>query len=353
MRVLMVIKQLRYAGAYKMFRWVASSLAKKGFDVIVFTYLPNLPEFESLDNVLLIKKDLRKHSLLAKTRALRSIIKQYNPDCSISFLLDANVYNTLACLGLKTKSIICERNDPFKPKYYIINIIKPLFKLTDGAVFQLSKVRAFYSIIKKPTVVIPNPVFKFSGREIKPFEKRKNKIVTVGRLDIFQKRQDLLIHAFSLFQQEYPYFKLLIYGDGPDMSTLKTLVNDLNLEGKVIFGGVTLNTVETISDCKVFVLSSDFEGIPNALTEAMSIGLPCIATDCSPGGASLLIKNTINGFLVPKSDPNSIYSKLVEMVENPSLCNNIGLEAKKIVEDFAEDKIINLWVNYIKKIGSK
>lgn len=350
MKILMIIKQLRYAGAYKMFMWVAKSLAEKGYEVIIFTYLPNLPEIKEIPGVMWIKKDLSKSNFIKRVNEIRSIVREYKPDCSISFLLDANVYNILACLRLETKSIICERNDPFKPKYYIIHLLKPLFRFSDGAVFQLKKVQMFYSGIKKPTAIIPNPVLQNSVIEIDSFMQREDIVVTLGRLDIFQKRQDVLISAFSKFVKDYPQFKLLVYGDGPDIDKLNNIINNLDLKEKICLCGVTSNAKETIKDAKIFVLSSDFEGIPNALIEAMSLGLPCISTDCSPGGASLLIKDGVNGFLVPKANSDSIYNKLVEMVGNPSLCDQIGSEAKKIAIEFSEDQIIQLWITYLNQL---
>lgn len=349
MKVLMVIKKLRYSGAYKMFMWVAKALADSGFDVTVFTYMQNdVKELPS--NIKWIKKDLEKRSVFSHLMAVRHVIRAEKPNCVISFLLDANILNMLACVGTKSKAIVCERNDPFKPHYHVMKIAKPFFRLADGAVYQLPKVAQFYKNIKAPTAVIPNPVLCKSDVQIKPFSERDKTIVTLGRVDIFQKRHDVLVKAFAIFSQKYPDYKLVIYGDGPDEGRIKDLVLSLGLCDKVVLGGVTSNPQEAIKNAKFFVLSSDFEGIPNALIEAMSIGLPCISTDCSPGGASFLIKNNVNGIIVPVHDENALAEKMIYLVENSENAEALGAQAKQITYNFTEHIIAQKWCDYIRSV---
>lgn len=329
-----------------MFMWVAKALADRGFDVTVFTYMQNTVA-ELPSNIKWLKVDLENAGFFSHLKAVRKVVREVKPDCVISFLLDANILNMLACLGTKSKAIVCERNDPFKPHYHVMKVAKPFFRLADGAVYQLPKVAEFYKNIKAPTAVIPNPVLCKSDVSVLPFEKRENNIVTLGRIDIFQKRHDVLIKAFAKFYESHPDYTMTIYGDGPDESKLQLLIDELNLAGKVILGGVTKTPQETIKNSKFFVLSSDFEGIPNALIEAMSIGLPCVSTDCRPGGAALLIKNGVNGILVLAHDENALAERMCYLAENPLVADTLGKEAKKIVEEFSEDKIAQMWCDYI------
>ena len=346
MKILMIIKKLHYSGAPKMFLWVAKALSDRGFDVTIFTYMQNDVKNVPV-NVKWIQKDLENKSFFSRLNVARKIIRQEKPKCVVSFLLDANIINILACLGTKSKSIVCERNDPFKPHYHVMHLVKPFFRFADGAVYQLPKVAEFYKNIKTPTAIIPNPVLCKSNIRIKPFCKRDNVIVTVGRLDIFQKRNDILIKAFSLFLQKRPEYKLVIYGDGPDESRIRKLISNLKLEDNVILSGVTSDSQESIKNAKVFVLSSDFEGIPNALVEAMAIGLPCISTDCSPGGAAFLIKNNENGIVVPPHDECALAEQMIALVENPQKADSLGERAKGIVENLSENIIAQKWCDYI------
>lgn len=347
MKILMVIKKLRYSGAYKMFMWVAKALADRGFDVTVFTYMQNLVT-ELPPNIKWIQVDLENKRFNSHLCAVRKVVRDVKPDCVVSFLLDANILNMLACLGTRSKSIVCERNDPFKPKYYAMKIAKPFFRLADGAVYQLPKVAEFYKNIKAPTAVIPNPVLCDSNIQVKPFAERHKIIVTLGRVDIFQKRHDVLVRAFAIFSQQHPDYKLVIYGDGPDEKKINDLIVDLNIADKAMLGGVAKNPQEVIKNAKLFVMTSDFEGIPNALIEAMSIGLPCISTDCRPGGAALLIDNMKNGILVPPHNVDDLAKQMSYLVEHPTEADAMGANAKKIVNEFAEEKIAQMWCDYLK-----
>lgn len=350
MKIFMVIKRLRYSGAYKMFMWLANALCERGHEVTVMTFMPN--DIQTLNpKINWIKHDeLEKKSIIKIIYILRHEINRRKPDVSISFLLDANVYNTFACMGLQTKSVISERNDPFKPGYWVLKFWKPWFRFAKGAVFQLPKVAEYYDNIKAPIAIIPNPVLCNKNIEIAPFEKRPDIINVLGRLDIFQKRHDILIEAFSKFVKEYPSFKLFFYGDGPDKEKMQNQVAQLDLEEKVIFAGITNTPIEVMRNSQMYILTSDFEGIPNSLIEAMSLGLPCISTDCRPGGAKLLIDDGVNGFIVPQGDSNAIAEKMKWFMQHPNEADKMGLEGTKIKNTFSEGFVTNQWENYLYKL---
>lgn len=349
MKILMIIRKLRYSGAYKMFMWLAKALADSGLDVTVCTWANN--DVDSLpDNIKWIKLDLDGGGFFMVSRSIRKVVKEINADASISFLLDGNVYNTIGCMARRTKSVVCERNDPFKPGYYKLKFWKPLFRFADGAVFQLPKVAEYYNNIKGLTAVIPNPVLSKGEYRLESFEKRPNIINVLGRLDVFQKRHDVMIDAFSIFVKHYPTFKLVFYGDGPDKNRMEAQIKRLGIESKIEFAGITNTPMDVMLSSKMFVLTSDFEGIPNSLIEAMSLGLPCISTDCRPGGAKFMIKDGVNGFLVPSGSAQEIASKMMWYMKNFLEADRIGNEARNISKRFSENKITDLWVNYLKKL---
>lgn len=347
MKIFMIIKKLRYSGAYKMFMWVAKALADRGYEVTVFTYMSNDVK-ELPPNIRWIQTDLEHGGMMKSVREARRQMKEWGADVSISFLLDANIINTLACKGIRTKSVICERNDPYKPHYYKLKLTKSLFRLADGAVFQLPKVAEYYSMVKGATAVIPNPVIPVSAEiELKPFDERDSIIISLGRLDLFQKRQDILIGAFAKFLEKHPDYRLELYGDGPDEGKLKQLASQLGIADKVVFGGITYQSLQILSRSKFFVLSSDFEGIPNALMEAMSIGLPCVSTRCRPGGAEYLIEDGVNGLLVDTGNVEEMYQAMTKIAD-AGIADSLGREAKKLVQRFSEERIADMWCEYIK-----
>ena len=136
---------------------------------------------------------------------------------------------------------------------------------------------------------------------------------------------------------------LKLIGDGPDIEKGKKLVENLGIKDKVLFVGQLKDPIVNMVDSKLFVLSSDFEGIPNALTEAMAAGLPCISTDVSPGGARLLIEDGKNGIIVPCGDKDEMANAIIYILEHPRIADQMGNEAKKITHRFTEDIIYNMW----------
>lgn len=355
MKILLTIKKLRYSGAYKMFMWVAQNLASQGFDITVYTYMKS--DVKSLgDKIHWIDEDLEGKNFLSQLIAFRKIVNEVGAECCISFLLDANLLNTLACIGTRTKSIICERNDPFKPKYYKLLFTKWIFRWADGAVFQLPKVKEYYNMIKGRTAIIPNPVPKGNDyNSIEPFEKRSNKVVTLGRIDVAQKRHDILIKAFVEFHKIHPKYELEIYGDGHkgDVKFIENLISELNAKSFVHLKGITDSPKKVLSESKFFVLSSDFEGIPNALIEAMTIGLPCISTDCRPGGAAILIKNKRNAIIVPPHNTEKLLEAMLYIAEHPIEADKMGKHARLISEEFSEEIIIKKWITYLNEFNNK
>lgn len=349
MKIFMLIKKLRYSGAYKMFLWVAKMLQDNGMNVTICTFMPtelsNIPYGVKWIN----REDLAKKSLLAKVATIRSIMKQGDYDISISFLLDANVYNTLACLGLRTKSVICERNDPFKPHYWALKFWKPLLGFADGAVFQLPRVAQYYNNVKAPIAVIPNPIEPPLSC-VPEWDDRDKVILTLGRLDLFQKRQDVLIEAFSEFHAQHPEYELHIYGNGDDESKIQQLIAEFHLENAIKLMGVTYDSATVYCKARIFVLSSDFEGIPNALMEAMAYGLPCVSTDCRPGGAALLVQDGSNGYLIPAGNARMLAERLRYLVETPEVAEQLGNSAKTISQTFSQEIIAQRWIEYIESI---
>lgn len=161
----------------------------------------------------------------------------------------------------------------------------------DGWVFQTDDQNNWYSVRTslQKSIVIPNAINPDVLKQ--PISRKRNKtIVTAGRFTN-QKNHALLINAFAKIAEKHHDYKLVIYGEGPNRTNLIQLVKDLKLSDRVLLPGYSSEVIENVSKSSLFVLSSDFEGMPNALMEAMAMGVPSISTDCEGGGARFLIKN--------------------------------------------------------------
>jgi Glycosyltransferase len=131
---------------------------------------------------------------------------------------------------------------------------------------------------------------------------------------------------------------------------MEKLIKELNLEGRVFLPGFNKDINNTIQHASLFVLSSDFEGMPNALIESMAMGIPCVATDCDGGSARYLIDDGKNGFLVPKGDVDALSEKMLMLLSNESLAMTMGREAAKIRMMLSPEVIYNKWERFIDTI---
>lgn len=352
---MIIYHKIGYGGANKILVFLINFLSRSGFDVSIYTYASNeKPSYELDPKINLIKETkvsenyfLRRFLEFFK---VTKMIRRENPDIVISFLTNSNMFSVIGTRFSKIPVIISERGDPNSESGVLSKFKQFFFSFSEGAVFQTKEARDFFGEkLQKRSEIIPNPVFK-PNIIISDWEMRKKEISFVGRFDMNHKRQDIMLKAFSQITEKHPDYRLVFYGDGNDLEKTKSLAMEYKLIDRVIFKGKVTNVLEQISKSKIFVLTSDNEGIPNALMEAMSLGLPCISTDCDPGGARLLIKNGNNGILVPKGDVNQLAKSISCLLDNPSEAERLGSKAKDIVDEFPAKKIEKLWLNYIKKI---
>ena len=215
---------------------------------------------------------------------LKASCEDFHPNVIVSFLPMPNTLAILCGKRLHIPVIISERADPYQSLSKIDRINHFIYGFADGAVFQTDGAKEFYQKrLQKNSVVIPNPVIIPENCPVHDCTKVNKEIVCVGRFENKQKRQDLAIKAMAIIHQKHPEYKMIFWGDGGDLEQTKKLAIEMNIDDCVKFAGVTNNVLRDINRSEIYLLTSDYEGIPNTLIEAMSIGMPCVSTDCSPG----------------------------------------------------------------------
>lgn len=282
---------------------------------------------------------------------VKNIIKSYKPDIIISFLpepcfliLTLKKYN-------KIPTIISVRNDPkkeYESKLYYY-LMKKLYPRADGVVFQTEEAKEYFnSILHCSMKIIPNPINpEFIS---KPYEGKRNKIiVNVGRLHE-QKNQELLIDAFSKISKKFYDYKLIIFGEGALRDKLNKQINELNLRDRVKLAGICQNLKDKIYNASLFVLCSNYEGMPNALMEAMTMGIPVISTDCPCGGPRFLINNNENGILVEPKNMDELVQAMEKILSNEEFATKLGKNASEISKILSPEIINDEWNNYIEEI---
>lgn len=355
MKILFAIDTLGKGGAERVITNLANYFIKEN-DVSIMT-LRNVPiayELNSKINIVNIQEEGNYNNKIIREikniKRIKDEIEKYSPDVIITFLPAITYRLMIANIVNKKKVIISVRNDP---KIEYANILKKilmkiLYTRADGFVFQTEEAKSFFSKkIQIKSEIIPNPINE-SFIE-KPYEgERKKEIVSVGRLES-QKNHKMLIKAFSKISETYKDYKLVIYGEGNERENLENLITNLNLNNRVLLQGKVDDIKGKIYDASVFVLSSDYEGMPNALMEAMALGMPVISTNCPCGGPRFLIKNNENGILVPVKDEEKMKGAIEKVLEDKDFANNISKNASKISIDLNPKKINEKWENSIKE----
>lgn len=270
-----------------------------------------------------------------------------NPGCTaFGFLIRSNIAMLMAAKGLPVKTVFCERNNPVRPDMPA-NILKIRDRITrrcKAAVFQTEEERDYYTWLRCPMTVIPNPLKEglpepFAGQ-------RRKEIVNFCRLNK-QKNIPLLIEAFELLLQDHPDYTLRIYGRGEERENLVALAKEKGLEGSVFFKDFAPDVHKRIRDAAMYVCSSDFEGLSNSMLEALAVGLPCVCTDCEGGGARMMIRDHENGILVPVRDARALYNGMKEIAESPELAQRLSKEASRVREQLSIEKIADQWESMI------
>jgi len=353
MRIAFVIGSMGRGGAERVISIIANSYAEKGWNVDIILLLNSKCDYELNNNIRIIDiSDSEKSRISNLPRwlfGIRRYIKTYNPHRIVSFVARINILTILANIGIGKNLIISERNDPKSDgRSWTIKIATYLlYPLAKSIVFQTDWAKScFPQNIQNKGIIIANPV----DVTITASKNKENKIVAVGRL-IEQKNHKLLIGAFSKVLEQKPNYKLYIYGEGKLRRELVNQVEELNISDNVFMPGNVLNIHEKISDAEMFVLSSDYEGLSNALLEAMMMGLPCISTNCA--GSNEVIEHEKNGLLVPIKDAKSLSESIVRLIQDRELAEKLGKNAMACSVKFKSENVISDWKNVIEEYDSK
>ena len=276
---------------------------------------------------------------IQRIRRLRTIFQKHEKAVIVSFGLGSNFYTAAAHIGLRNPLIISERNDPAAcPHPHLRNMV---FGCAHKLVFQTKEaVTCFPERLQRKGVVIPNPI---SENIMPPYQSKREKIIAaVGRLES-QKNYPLMLKAFSIFHASFPEYTLHVFGEGYMRDELQKMTQEMGISHAVIFEGFARDVHSKIRSAAMYVLSSDYEGISNALLEAMALGLPVISTDCPIGGSGLCIQNGVNGMLVPVGDESAMAEAMCRLAKDKELADRIGREAVKVRERFSEESITQQW----------
>ncbi len=341
--LLFVTTALYFGGAQKVTYILADALSDRYDVTVAYCFdtgrshefsekcrIRKLPEFSSDANL-----PERMRSIREQIRTLKALKKELKIDAAISL---GNVSNFINAMSKGDEQIICcERSNPKRSWGSLFFLTSLAFRRADHVVFQSERIRSLFgsgvrlksSILKNP-VLIPDPAAVC----------REKKIVAIGRLTA-QKNQALLISAFAKFRERFPEYSLHIYGEGELERQLKMLIRSLEISGHVFLEGNDPDVHEKIRDAEMFVLSSDFEGLSNALLECMAMGISCISTKCE--GSTDVIRNGENGLLADIGDESGLAQAMCTLAQDPHLRRRMERQAMEDMKLYARDLVVKDW----------
>lgn len=354
MHVAFVLAALQAGGAERVVAEVSAGMVAKGWSVEIITFdHPDDPIYHPLDpRVACTRLALPNQGggvrgairSIRRATALRRILRKRKTDVVIAFLTKINVIALAAGWGLGRPIVVSERNNPLRQKAHPAwnRLTSLLYARASRIVIMSERSRqALPGASRARAAIIPNPV---RPRGLRTISSTKA-FVAVGRLTQ-QKGFDILLEAFAAIAPSLPDWQLVIFGDGPDREALECQRARLGLQDRIFLPGATAVPGSWIDQTSIFILSSRYEGWPNALAEALAAGLPAIAFDCDFGAAEM-VKDDATGVLVPAEDTDALASAMYHLALDPQRRERLGAAASKQMLCYSPDRIVSRWCDLV------
>jgi glycosyltransferase involved in cell wall biosynthesis len=344
---------------------MANYWAEQGHDLTLITLAPAEEDFYPLHTgIRRIGLDLTNSSTtlrealwnnVVRLKQLREAIYRSHADVVISFIEKTNILVLLSTIAMHVPVVACERIDP---RYHKIELVwavlrQVLYRRTAALVVQTEGVRAWAEglVHNRAVYVIPNPIAQIDRIDRPMFNGNPSgqTVAAMGRLDP-QKGFDHLIQAFAHCVVRHSDWSLVIVGEGPERKRLEALSIQLGIGERVTLLGRLSDPFPVLRKADLFVLSSRYEGFPNALLEAMACQLPVVSTDC-PSGPRDIIRNGVDGILVPPDDVAALAGAMDRLMSDPQERRRLGMQAGEVVERFSPDRIMKLWSDLLARIA--
>lgn len=296
---------------------------------------------------------------LRRIRRLRTAIAASEPEAVVSMTDKTNVLTLAACWRMNVPVIVAERTDPRHHKIgrFWSFLRKRLYPRPAALVVQTRGVREAVRGMAagRPVYVIPNAVARPGGAPIRAaaadagdqpvgpgsFDPDRKRILAAGRLAA-EKGFDRLLRAFAQAASRHPQWDLVILGEGPQRRPLERLAEQLQLAGRVAMPGWSDDVAAAMARCDLFVLSSLYEGFPNALAEAMAAGMPVVSYDCQSGPAEI-IRDGYDGLLVRSGSVAWLAAAIDRLMGDEAGRRLLAGHAREVVERFSEARFYQRW----------
>jgi glycosyltransferase involved in cell wall biosynthesis len=354
-RLAFVISSLGLGGAERDLSVCANFWASEEKEVCIFAFTssknPPVYPLDARVRLCFLKDHFLAERFCASLRrflcmvALRHALRAFRPHVIISYVDITNILTLLVSRGLGAPVIVAERSDPFMYKIgrFCDALRRRTYRWARKVVVQTPTVASYFPrSLQKNICVIPNGVRSPS----KHCTIRKNVrfLVSSGRLDA-DKGFDLLLESCVQLFPSHPSLQLTLYGEGPYRVFLEQKIRAYKVEDRVSLPGATTEIEEMLARADLFAFPSRHEGFPNALCEAMAVGLPVVASNCL--GNRTLVRDGIDGLLVPVGDGAALTEKIAFLIDHPEERQRLSRNARRLPERFSEDRNRQLWKSVI------
>lgn len=363
-RVTLVIGTLGSGGAERNLLRLAEGLRDRGYVTTVMTLNPAVADFYALPEAVARATPQPEATLSPrwfdiptqrrKRLALRESLLATQPDIVISFIDTVNVQVIAALAGTAVPVVVSERIDwRHHPLNWRWRALRRYYYPRARRVVALARAPVEEALKYWPRwrcVHIANPVPAIRVEKVQaPAWFHPHNLITMGRLVIAQKGQDLLLHAFAQLASHYPDWGLTIIGEGPDRAALEALARQLGLVERVHFAGNINPPFGLLAAADVFVFPSRYEAFGMALAEAMACGLPVISFDC-PSGPADIVRHEVDGLLVPPANVSALTAAMGRLMGDRALRQRMAQRAPEVCERYAPERIYGQWVALIEDV---
>lgn len=358
-RIALFINSLQKGGSERVMVNLAEFLHHKGYEILLVTQYKKDVEYEISPDIRRIYSEPdqsqlgggRIHNFLVRFNTLKNIWKDFKPDVVLSFLGKNNLMAIMTTLFLPAKVAVSVRGEPtmeYEGKIMQLTA-KFMFRFADGVAMQTKQAAQFFpKAVRKKVEILSNPLNPvFINRRFEG--PREDIIVAAGRLDD-NKNHAMLIHAFAKIADEYPGMRLVIFGEGENREKLEKLITEKNLSDRVSLPGNVSDIADRICSARIFTLTSNTEGMPNSIMEAMALGIPVISTDCPCGGPAMLIEDSVNGLLVPVGDAYALADAFRKILSDNEFEITLGNNAYESSKKYDPQKVNSQWEKFLNEL---
>lgn len=351
MKVVFVTDTMHPGGSERVISVLSNEMSRQGLDVQIIC-LRGFNSFYELDNeikLVCVEAAKTNTSIIKKVLWLRKYLNRENPDFVIPFMTPVFCLTLFSLLFTSHKIICSERIDPTKTSPVRKLMRSILLPFTSWLVVQTQQIKTYYrQSIQKKCSVIYNPVndafFELYNSE------RKKRFISVGRLAA-QKNQKLMLDAFKTVHQKHPDFSLSIFGEGELKDELQAYICENGMNEYAILEGTTNNISKEMQSSYAFCLSSDFEGMSNAIIEAVCAGLPIVTTNVS--GAQELIGGNNGGIITPVGNTEKFADAMLKIIEDTEGANNMREININKRDMFRTSSIVDQWLYLLNELSTK